>query len=1186
MAAGAEAGHGRSSSSSTSSSSSSSSAALEATLDRRFQGVTNTMESIQGLSSWCIENKKHHSLVVRYWMKWLKKSEPSHRLNLFYLANDVIQNCKRKNAIAYRSAFADILPDAALLVRDAKVRKSVERIFSIWQERSIYPDELITELKATLQKKEQPPPPSVNPKTALKSKIVAEFAPHALIERLGTFKRSLEESELREKQLATLRVDVCSTEALKRLKDKAGGNKFSKDFEEGSMKLQEFVKFLEGQMQAGPPLLEALENAEVFYEMQYKEVKIVTNAYKTFANRVSNLKRKLDAIKATLPDLDDSPIPSPSEDAPSPTGSESPFHGLGARAGQSSVDREGARAGEQKDNRDVEDMDLSEEEDATNMGIIVEEKKEKTSTVAASKVTNSTAARSSHIMAASALAPPTKPTPEPAASQTPPSSAPTPTTPVPASPAPLQVNLANVDLGKISSILSSITNVMKNTGVSPVSRPSPGTPTTPSSHTPSSKTPLVAPGGTPASNPLASILSRVDISPEGILSALTKTQTNSPRLQGLSSLLSSARAGSLTSSSPAPSSFTLTSSTITTATVTTTPTTPTTPKTPKLSSSNVKRESERERGLEWEKVKEKEREKDRREREIEREEAAMPSLESKINSFLQGNPGFSALGLGLDDGVSNSPLLVGGDNADGTPVRDESGSTPTQDEIMDTPCVLSDQNPGCSGAVSPTAYRSDPWDAVIMPREDERKDRDYRTPSSSTSSRSQAFSPSGKNTGRSNMKPKEQDGMKRKAGVSTGPTSFTSSADVGVKVAKMEGSGGKSVVLRRTSGGTQNGGKEKEEKGKKGGKKEEDSEHYHRIETVVTTTASSSEGTPIEALCYSNRIQTVESIRVIGRGPRRASGAAARAGGAWYEEEEFMEAPLPHHPGDHTPEAPEELGLVPPPTHLLPQGQYPPPPYTSEDSTHPVHTHTIPQHHPPPSPFFPTPPVPPIPQPPPPSVAPPTAAPPLPQPPPAPSRDLPLSPTSAVMVGGVLVPIDRVLPHPPANLRPEGGGASSAAPARGKSLPMRPATLKEQFTPHHAPPLHRPGTPGVPPPLLGRGRKGPQSPSSPTTPTTPSPSGDPRPLLPSPNCLPNSAGSQRAHRPPSPLGLLRPPIHTPHTSPLSQRPLPRGGLPLSLPLPPPSLSREPLLPGVKRPGPAFRGGPLHPPKRPFLPPRY
>lgn len=40
-----------------------------------------------------------------------------HRLNLFYLANDVIQNCKRKNAIIFRESFADVLPEAAALVK-------------------------------------------------------------------------------------------------------------------------------------------------------------------------------------------------------------------------------------------------------------------------------------------------------------------------------------------------------------------------------------------------------------------------------------------------------------------------------------------------------------------------------------------------------------------------------------------------------------------------------------------------------------------------------------------------------------------------------------------------------------------------------------------------------------------------------------------------------------------------------------------------------------------------------------------------------------------------------------------------------------------------------------------------------------------------------------------------------------
>ncbi len=40
-----------------------------------------------------------------------------HRLNLFYLANDVIQNCKRKNAIVYRTTFTDVLPEAMKLIR-------------------------------------------------------------------------------------------------------------------------------------------------------------------------------------------------------------------------------------------------------------------------------------------------------------------------------------------------------------------------------------------------------------------------------------------------------------------------------------------------------------------------------------------------------------------------------------------------------------------------------------------------------------------------------------------------------------------------------------------------------------------------------------------------------------------------------------------------------------------------------------------------------------------------------------------------------------------------------------------------------------------------------------------------------------------------------------------------------------
>uniref|UniRef100_A0A3Q2XK97 CID domain-containing protein n=1 Tax=Hippocampus comes TaxID=109280 RepID=A0A3Q2XK97_HIPCM len=48
-------------------------ASFEAVLDKKLLSVTNTMDSIQGLSAWCIEYKKYHGMIVRQWIKCLKK---------------------------------------------------------------------------------------------------------------------------------------------------------------------------------------------------------------------------------------------------------------------------------------------------------------------------------------------------------------------------------------------------------------------------------------------------------------------------------------------------------------------------------------------------------------------------------------------------------------------------------------------------------------------------------------------------------------------------------------------------------------------------------------------------------------------------------------------------------------------------------------------------------------------------------------------------------------------------------------------------------------------------------------------------------------------------------------------------------------------------------------------------------
>ncbi|KAK3525048.1 hypothetical protein QTP86_014159 [Hemibagrus guttatus] len=618
-------------------------------------------------------------------------ADSSHRLNLFYLANDVIQNCKRRNAIVYRTTFTDVLPEAIKListVKDSKVRKSVDRILSIWEERNVYSEEFIIQLKGGLIQPEEPPAP-VNPKTALRSKIVAEFLPSAFMEHLTKYRKSMDEIELREKQLAAMRVDVCSTVALKKLKDKAGGKRFSKDFEDGSTKLQDFVAFLEGEVKKGPALIEALENADIFYEMQYKEVKIVTNAYQTFANRVLHLKKKLDALKASLPDPDESPIPSPSEDAPSPTGSESPFHGL-TRIGTPDPELDGQALEEDlialgdapsplsspgdKDNRDVEDMELSDTEEMAEPAIIVEERTEQPGPASVSDQTLALGvtepAQTSHA--------------EPENDTTPPAAA---TTPITGS---LPINLAGVDLGKISSIISTLSNVMKNnaTGVSPAFRSATSTSSTLSSASSTSKSPTVSSSAAvPASNSLAKILSRVDINPGTLLNVLSKTQSQGIGLQGLSSFLNSQSAVNLN-----PSGSNLDPSSDSTSKVHESPNTNPVPSAPTVvrgstPQSAVTLQSSQPTST----IQSRDLQKEAEEHKEEPVVSVSSTLDSKIDGFLQGNPGLRGLNMGFPPVLPWSKAVdspsANTENLGGTPVRDESGATPTQDEVMDEPPV-------------------------------------------------------------------------------------------------------------------------------------------------------------------------------------------------------------------------------------------------------------------------------------------------------------------------------------------------------------------------------------------------------------------------------------------------------------------------------------------------------------------
>lgn len=76
------------------------------------------------------------------------------KLTLLYLANDVIQNSKKKG-LEYKNEFGKLLPRALQLVareKEGPLQKSVERIISVWEDRKVFEPDVIIRFKSILGK--------------------------------------------------------------------------------------------------------------------------------------------------------------------------------------------------------------------------------------------------------------------------------------------------------------------------------------------------------------------------------------------------------------------------------------------------------------------------------------------------------------------------------------------------------------------------------------------------------------------------------------------------------------------------------------------------------------------------------------------------------------------------------------------------------------------------------------------------------------------------------------------------------------------------------------------------------------------------------------------------------------------------------------------------------------------------
>ncbi|XP_072487659.1 regulation of nuclear pre-mRNA domain-containing protein 1B isoform X3 [Notamacropus eugenii] len=321
----------------------------ESALEKKLSELSNSQQSVQTLSLWLIHHRKHAGPIVSVWHRELRKAKSNRKLTFLYLANDVIQNSKRKGP-EFTREFESVLVDAFSHVAreaDEGCKKPLERLLNIWQERSVYGGEFIQQLKLSMEDSNSPPPKATEEKKSLKRTFQqiqededddypGSYSPQdptagpllteELIKALQDLENAASGDATVRQKIASLPQEVQDVSLLEKITDKEAAERLSKTVDEACLLLAEYngrlAAELEDRRQLARMLVEYTQNQkDVLTEKEKKLEETYSlwkstitcgywrvlatgkQEYKQKLARVTQVRKELKSHIQSLPDL-------------------------------------------------------------------------------------------------------------------------------------------------------------------------------------------------------------------------------------------------------------------------------------------------------------------------------------------------------------------------------------------------------------------------------------------------------------------------------------------------------------------------------------------------------------------------------------------------------------------------------------------------------------------------------------------------------------------------------------------------------------------------------------------------------------------------------------------------------------------------------------------------------------------
>jgi len=121
----------------------------DAEFEKRLTELRDSQKEIQTLSTWLVQHRSHHKMIMRIWYKNFKQGHRNRKLTFMYLVNDVVQNSRRKGpefVKEFSGVLLKVFHHLASIPIEEKTIPAIGRLISIWTERQIFDQKLLQEV--------------------------------------------------------------------------------------------------------------------------------------------------------------------------------------------------------------------------------------------------------------------------------------------------------------------------------------------------------------------------------------------------------------------------------------------------------------------------------------------------------------------------------------------------------------------------------------------------------------------------------------------------------------------------------------------------------------------------------------------------------------------------------------------------------------------------------------------------------------------------------------------------------------------------------------------------------------------------------------------------------------------------------------------------------------------------------